>query len=66
MRQFSGPMREVKKAVEAYWSGKSSEAELLKVAAEVRKGSLETIKASGVDLIPRYAPIVPIALRSEI
>lgn len=53
-RDTPGPNREVKKAVEAYWAGKSSAEELQKVAADVRKQSLESIKAQGVDYIPRY------------
>jgi 5-methyltetrahydropteroyltriglutamate--homocysteine methyltransferase len=49
----SGPNREIKKAVEAYWGGKLSAEELTKVAAEVRKGSWTAVKARGVDFIPR-------------
>jgi 5-methyltetrahydropteroyltriglutamate--homocysteine methyltransferase len=42
----------VKKAVEAYWAGKSSAEELEKVAAEVRKASWTSVKAHGVTYIP--------------
>lgn len=44
----------MKKAVEAYWAGKISDEELFKTAAEVKKVSLESIKAKGVDFVPRY------------
>ncbi|CCA66537.1 probable MET6-methionine synthase [Serendipita indica DSM 11827] len=47
-----GKNREVKKAVEAYWAGKSSAEELQKVAAETRKWNWTSIKEQGVDLIP--------------
>ncbi|KAG8960597.1 methionine-synthesizing 5- methyltetrahydropteroyltriglutamate--homocysteine methyltransferase [Tulasnella sp. 419] len=47
-----GPKREVKFAVESYWAGKSSEEDLQKVAAEIRKGSWTSIKSKGVDYIP--------------
>lgn len=48
-----GGNREVKKAVEAYWAGKISADELTKVAADVKKTSWASIKAHGVDYIPR-------------
>lgn len=51
----SGANREVKKAVEAYWAGKISADELTKAAAEVKKESWTSVKAHGVDFIPRYA-----------
>jgi len=47
-----GPNREIKKAVESYWAGKSSVEALQAVAKEVRKGRWESIKAKGVDFIP--------------
>ncbi|KAG2077322.1 cobalamin-independent methionine synthase [Suillus decipiens] len=47
-----GANREVKKAVEAYWAGKISAEDLLKVAADVKKSSWTNLKARGVDLIP--------------
>jgi len=50
----SGANREVKKAVEAYWAGKISADELTKAAAEVKKESWTSVKAHGVDFIPRY------------
>ena len=51
----SGANREVKKAVEAYWAGKISADDLTKAAAEVKKTSWTSIKARGVDFIPRCA-----------
>jgi 5-methyltetrahydropteroyltriglutamate--homocysteine methyltransferase len=44
----------VKKAVEAYWAGKISADELTKAAADVKKTSWTSVKAHGVDFIPRY------------
>jgi 5-methyltetrahydropteroyltriglutamate--homocysteine methyltransferase len=49
----TGKNREVKKAVEAYWAGKISADELQTAAAEVRKSNWTTIKAHGVDYVPR-------------
>lgn len=50
---FIGGNREVKKAVEAYWAGKIPADELTKVAADVKKTSWNSVKAHGVDYIPR-------------
>jgi len=47
-----GDKREVKKAVEAYWGDKISEAELLAAAKEVRISNWQRIKAAGVDFVP--------------
>ncbi|PLW07791.1 hypothetical protein PCANC_24223 [Puccinia coronata f. sp. avenae] len=47
-----GDKREVKKAVEAYWGDKLSEAQLLEVAKEVRISNWQRIKAAGVDFVP--------------
>lgn len=47
-----GDKREVKKAVEAYWSDKLSEEGLLAVAKDVRISNWKRIKAAGVDLVP--------------
>ncbi|KAI9001072.1 cobalamin-independent methionine synthase [Trametes punicea] len=47
-----GANREVKKAVEAYWSGKLSADELTKAAADVKKASWTSLKERGVNLIP--------------
>ncbi|SPO38178.1 probable MET6 - methionine synthase [Pseudozyma flocculosa] len=47
-----GPQREVKKALEAYWGGKTSQEELLKVAKEQRLLTYKSIKEQGVDTVP--------------
>ncbi|KAF9451667.1 cobalamin-independent methionine synthase [Macrolepiota fuliginosa MF-IS2] len=47
-----GANREVKKAVEAYWAGKTSADDLTKAAAEVKKASWTSVKAQGVDFVP--------------
>lgn len=51
---ISGANREVKKAVEAYWAGKISADDLTKAAAEVKKTSWTSVKAHGVDFVPRF------------
>jgi hypothetical protein len=50
----TGANREVKKAVEAYWAGKISADDLTKAAAEVKKTSWTSVKAQGVDFVPRF------------
>ena len=50
---YAGANREVKKAVEAYWAGKISAEDLTKAAADVKKTSWTSIKARGVDFVPR-------------
>lgn len=50
----TGANREIKKAVEAYWAGKISADDLTKAAAEVKKASWSSVKAKGVDFIPRF------------
>src|SRR6202042_3282752 len=47
-----GPRRELKAALESYWSGKSDEAELLDTAAELRAANWARQKALGVTIIP--------------
>ncbi len=47
-----GPMRELKKAVEAYWKGKSSKEELLDVGKELRAQNWKRQKDAGLDVIP--------------
>lgn len=47
-----GAFRELKKAVEAFWKGDKSEAELQQVAKEIRKTNWETQKNAGIDYIP--------------
>lgn len=58
-RPISGPKREIKFAVESYWAGKSSAEDLQKVAAEIRKQSWTSVKAKGVDFIPRSVRVSP-------
>ncbi|WP_110779438.1 5-methyltetrahydropteroyltriglutamate--homocysteine S-methyltransferase [Rhodopseudomonas faecalis] len=47
-----GPRRELKTALESYWSGKSTEADLLKTAAVLRAANWARQKAMGVTVIP--------------
>jgi 5-methyltetrahydropteroyltriglutamate--homocysteine methyltransferase len=47
-----GKHRELKKAVEAFWSGKIGEAELAQTASEIRKAAWDAQSAAGIDLIP--------------
>lgn len=47
-----GPMRELKKAVEAYWKGKSSKEDLLAVGKELRAQNWKRQKDAGLDVIP--------------
>ena len=47
-----GAKRELKFAVEAFWKGTKSEAELQEVAAEIRRLNWATQKAAGADLLP--------------
>lgn len=47
-----GAFRELKKAVESYWKGASSEADLQNTAKEIRKTNWELQKDAGIDLIP--------------
>ncbi len=46
-----GKMREVKKALEAFWSGKIESAELLKIVREVETESWKTQLEIGIDRI---------------
>src|ERR1700742_3061659 len=47
-----GPHRELKVALESYWAGKSSEAELLATAAKLRTENWTRQKTRGVSVIP--------------
>jgi 5-methyltetrahydropteroyltriglutamate--homocysteine methyltransferase len=47
-----GAKRELKKALELFWSGKTSEQELQSASAALRKENWFTQKAAGLDLIP--------------
>jgi 5-methyltetrahydropteroyltriglutamate--homocysteine methyltransferase len=46
-----GEQRELKRALEAYWAGKSSQEELKSVASDLRKRHLIYQKNAGIDLI---------------
>ena len=47
-----GPKRELKRAVERYWSGRLSADELRSRAAELRRYAWESHRDAGIDLIP--------------
>jgi 5-methyltetrahydropteroyltriglutamate--homocysteine methyltransferase len=47
-----GDMRQLKKAVEAYWKGQSSQKELLATGAELRAHNWKLQKDAGIDIIP--------------
>ena len=47
-----GSQRELKKACESYWSGKSSLKTLLQVGRNIRRENWELQKENGIDLIP--------------
>ena len=47
-----GEHRELKKACEAFWEGKISEAELQQTAKELRKKTWQRLAEAGIDLIP--------------
>jgi 5-methyltetrahydropteroyltriglutamate--homocysteine methyltransferase len=47
-----GPKRELKRALEAFWSGKSSEADLLATAKAIRQQTWLFQKSLGIDFIP--------------
>lgn len=47
-----GAMRELKKVVESYWKGVSTQDELLKTAADLRHTHWQTQKDAGIDFMP--------------
>lgn len=47
-----GKDRELKKALESYWAGKSSKEDLLNTAKDLRKENWLLMKEAGIDLIP--------------
>ncbi len=47
-----GRHRELKKAVESYWSGRTGQAELAAVAADLRAAAWTDLTAAGLDSIP--------------
>jgi 5-methyltetrahydropteroyltriglutamate--homocysteine methyltransferase len=47
-----GVARELKKALESFWAGKTSRAELLAAAAELRRRHWTAMKQAGIDHVP--------------
>ena len=47
-----GPRRELKRAIESYWAGRVSAAELDQIAAGLRRDTVEQLAAAGFDSIP--------------
>lgn len=47
-----GKRRELKRALEGYWSGKRTAADLHETAAAIRRGNWEAQRAAGLDLVP--------------
>lgn len=47
-----GPRRELKTAVERYWAGESTAAQLRAVAAELRRATWAELTAAGLDSVP--------------
>ncbi|WP_156763897.1 5-methyltetrahydropteroyltriglutamate--homocysteine S-methyltransferase [Mycobacterium sp. 852002-50816_SCH5313054-b] len=47
-----GPNRELKRATEGYWAGRTSRAELESVAAELRRDMWSQLAAAGLDSVP--------------
>ena len=47
-----GPKRELKSALESFWSGKTTEAELLSAAAALRAGARAIQQGSGINHVP--------------
>src|SRR5688572_19486461 len=47
-----GPHRELKKSVESFWKGKSSEKDLLATGKEIRAKNWKLQKEAGIDHIP--------------
>ena len=47
-----GPKRELKRATESYWKGKTSRSDLEKVAATIRHDTWAQLAAAGLDSVP--------------
>ncbi|MGV9801086.1 5-methyltetrahydropteroyltriglutamate--homocysteine S-methyltransferase [Mycobacterium sp. NPDC003449] len=47
-----GPNRELKRAVERYWAGRTDRAELEAIAATLRRDTWESLVAAGLDSVP--------------
>ncbi len=62
-----GPNRELKKALEAFWKGQITQADLLKEAEEINFARIKKQKAAGIDIIPSndfslYDPVLDLSL----
>jgi 5-methyltetrahydropteroyltriglutamate--homocysteine methyltransferase len=47
-----GPRRELKRAIEGYWAGRTAPADLERVAADLRRDTWAALSAAGLDSIP--------------
>jgi 5-methyltetrahydropteroyltriglutamate--homocysteine methyltransferase len=47
-----GPKRELKRATEGYWAGRTSRSDLEKVAADLRRDTWSRLAAAGLDSVP--------------
>jgi 5-methyltetrahydropteroyltriglutamate--homocysteine methyltransferase len=47
-----GPRRELKRAVEGYWAGRASRAELERAAVDLRRDTWAALSAAGLDSVP--------------
>ena len=47
-----GPKRELKRATEGYWAGRTSRSDLEKVAATLRRDTWSQLAAAGLDSVP--------------
>ncbi|MGH9060439.1 MAG: 5-methyltetrahydropteroyltriglutamate--homocysteine methyltransferase, partial [Acidimicrobiales bacterium] len=47
-----GPRRELKRATEGYWAGRTSRSELESVAATLRRDTWSALSAAGLDSVP--------------
>ena len=47
-----GRKRELKRALEGYWAGKLTEADLLTAAADLRRSAWQTQRDAGLDILP--------------
>lgn len=61
-----GPNRELKRALESFWKGTSTEKALLETARSIRRGNWQFQKSAGIDMIPSndfslYDPMLDMA-----
>ncbi|MGJ0118829.1 5-methyltetrahydropteroyltriglutamate--homocysteine S-methyltransferase [Williamsia sp. MIQD14] len=47
-----GPNRQLKRAVESYWAGRTDQTQLRALAADLRRAALRSLRAAGLDSIP--------------